>query len=80
VIQPPSVGPTVGPTTTPRPKRRCHPQLLGWKGFHQDRLRGREHGAAAGALDETEITSSQRLVACPQKNDATVNRMSEPVK
>ena len=81
MIQPPSVGPTVGPTTTPRPNRPlARPSSSGGKVSTRIACEVESMAPPPAPWMKRKITSSQRLVAWPQKNEAMVNRMIEPTK
>ena len=81
MIQPPRVGPTVGPTTTPRPKRPlAMPSSSGGKVSTRIDCEVESMAPPPAPWMKRKITSSQSPVAWPQKNDAMVNRISEPVK
>ena len=57
------------------------PQLLGREGLDQDRLRGREHGAAAGALDEAEDHQLPEVggVAAEERGDGEQDQRADEV-
>ena len=80
MIQPPSVGPSVGPTITPMPKIAIAvPRSSRGKTSNRIAWAVEISAAAADALQHPPPTSSSREWALPQRNEAKVKSMIEPV-
>ena len=80
MIQPPSVGPSAGPTITPMPKMAVEvPRSL--SGKTSNRMAWAVEMSAPPPMPwiTRQKTSASRLRALPQKNEASVKRMMEPV-
>ena len=80
MIHPPSVGPSAGPTMTPMPKIAVDVPRS-FSGKTSNRIACAVEMSAPPPMPwmTRQKTSASRLRALPQKKEATVKRMMEPV-